>query len=197
MRASAHVEAFGVTQAEATEFLRPAVDASLRIWADLGAGSGTFTRALAMILDAGSTIYEVENDPALVRKLREVQRGITAAAVVPILSDLRNLDDIAELALTGLDAALLANVLHYFANPADVLRAISTRLRPGGRIVLAEYDRSSSNQWVPYPIPAADVPRLAAAARLSWHGVLADRKSRYQGRLYCGFFTTRGEATMG
>jgi hypothetical protein len=33
-----------------------------------------------------------------------------------------------------------------------VIRLVE-RLRPGGRVVLAEYDRRAHSRWVPYPIP--------------------------------------------
>src|SRR5690606_11791159 len=54
-------------------------------WADLGAGSGTFTRALASLLGAAGTVYAVDRSPS-VRNL--ARRGDEAgAAVLPIMAD--------------------------------------------------------------------------------------------------------------
>ena len=39
-------------------------------------------------------------------------------------------------------------------------------LRPGGRVVLVEYDHRRANPWVPYPIGIAKLPALAKAAQL-------------------------------
>jgi predicted RNA methylase len=55
---------------DAIELLRDAVGSSRGVWADLGAGTGTFTRALAALLGPGSTIYAVDDDATAVRALR-------------------------------------------------------------------------------------------------------------------------------
>ncbi len=47
---------------DAVALIRSAVDGHNGLWADLGAGRGTFTRALARILSADSTIVAVDRD---------------------------------------------------------------------------------------------------------------------------------------
>ena len=175
---------------DAIDFLRPAVDRDHRIWAELGAGSGTFTAALAHILPSHATIYAIDNDARAVRALRELRLPRTAPAVVPIEGDVQQLHTVAELP-SEIDAAVLANVLHFFQHPSDVLMRVTARLRTHGHIVLVEYDRTAANQWVPYPVPVAHVPRIAAAAGLDWQGTVSERPSRYQGRMYCGVLTRR------
>jgi SAM-dependent methyltransferase len=173
---------------DAIDFLSPAVDRDQRIWADLGAGSGTFTAALAHILPAHATIYAVDNDARNVHALRQLRVPRTGPAVVPIEGDAQHLHTVAELP-PEIDAAVLANVLHFFQRPSEVLMRITARMRTHGPIVLVEYDRTAANQWVPYPVPVADVPRIAAAAGLDWQGTVSERPSRYQGRMYCGVLT--------
>ena len=51
--------------------------------------------------------------------------------------------------------------------PRSGPRALPERLRPGGRVVLVEYDRRAHSRWVPYPIPIARLPEPAASAGLS------------------------------
>ncbi len=180
-----------MNRADAIEFLRPAVDAGLRTWADLGAGSGTFTAALATILDAKSTIYAVDNDPEAVRQLRQLRLPESAASIVPVHGDLGDLEAIPDFEDVRWDAAVLANVLHYFSEPIAVLRGVASRLPLDGRIVLVEYDRSSANRWVPHPIPLSRAPDVVSAAGFRWRGVVAQRQSQYQGRLYCAVLTCR------
>src|SRR5689334_23739214 len=55
---------------DAIEMIRDAVGVSAGVWADLGAGTGTFTRALTEVLGAGSTVYAVDDDARAVRALR-------------------------------------------------------------------------------------------------------------------------------
>ena len=173
---------------DAIDFLTPAIDRSCAIWADLGAGTGTFTAALAHFLDDHATIYAVDRDAQAVRELTRLQLPHNAPTIVPLVGDLADLDAIAGLPLQ-FDAALLANVLHYFAQPSDLLEQVRARLSERGRVVLVEYDRTSANPWVPYPIPVADVARLADTTGFTWHGVIAERPSRYQGRMYCTVLT--------
>lgn len=178
-----------MTRSEALDFLAPAVDTGCRVWADLGSGSGTFSAALAEILGAGSTVYAVDSDREAVGALRDLTLPGSAGSVVPVLGDIESLADLPALKGVQLDAALCANVLHYFPHPAPLLKAIASRLGPDGRVVVVEYDRTLSNPWVPYPIPIAQMEELASAADLTWRGVVSQWPSRYHGTLYCGVFT--------
>lgn len=67
---------------DAVALIRNAVAPSkgAAVWADLGAGTGTFTRALARILDAGSTIYAVDQDAKSIAALRQCSRRRPADA---------------------------------------------------------------------------------------------------------------------
>jgi ubiquinone/menaquinone biosynthesis C-methylase UbiE len=174
---------------EAIAFLRPAVDGGARVWADLGAGAGTFTAALANLLDDTATIHAVDSDPAALRQLRSLRLPHAAPTIVPVSGDVGELDGIAEIRDVRWDGVVMANVLHYFADPVPVLNAVAARLVPDGRVVLIEYDRTSANRWVPYPIPLSRARDLAAATGFEWGGVVAQRASRYQGTLYCAVLT--------
>jgi hypothetical protein len=64
----------------------------------------------------------------------------------------------------ALDGMLSANALHFVRDAESVLPQLAAWLRPGGRVVLIEYDRRPASRWVPYPIPIERLPTLAAAA---------------------------------
>jgi hypothetical protein len=51
------------------------------------------------------------------------------------------------------DGMLLANSLHFVRDAAAVLARLAARVRPGGRVVLVEYDKRRASPWIPYPIP--------------------------------------------
>ena len=53
----------------ATRLIAAAIVPQGGTWADLGAGRGTFTRALARLLGAEGRVVAVERDPAAVRAL--------------------------------------------------------------------------------------------------------------------------------
>ena len=50
------------------------------LWADLGAGTGTFTSALAWLLGQGATVLAVDRDPGALGALRAGGRGRGGAA---------------------------------------------------------------------------------------------------------------------
>ena len=152
-------------------------------WADLGAGDGTFTRALAELLGSTATIYAVDRDTRAVAALKQFAAG-ASARVVPVEADFAVLLELPGLGGRGLDGMLLANALHFVRDAEAVLERLARLVRPRGRVVLVEYDRRAASRWVPYPISAQRLPALAAAAGLSTPKVVATRASAFGGVLY-------------
>jgi SAM-dependent methyltransferase len=171
---------------EAVDLIRDAVGDSRGVWADLGAGTGTFTRALARTLGAGSTIYAVDDDATAVAALRPLAAR-SQMRIIPVKADFRRALDFPGFGDRLLDGVLLANSIHFVRDAPRVLQQIATRVRAGGRVVLVEYDRRAPSKWVPYPIDASEWPRLAASAGLSEATVTATTPSAYSGVLYAGF----------
>ena len=83
-----------------------------------------------------------------------------------------------------LNCTLAPGALHFVADPARLLARLAARLRPGGHVVVVEYDRQAGTRWVPHPIPRARWPEVATAAGLIAPRVAATRPSEYGGDLY-------------
>lgn len=170
-----------------TTLLNTADPAPGEAWADLGCGDGTFARILAGILGSTGSLLLVDKDAAALERLRRVFRGNGASQ--PELT-FRN-QQVSELGpLPSLDGVLLANVLHYVPGPSDVLSTVSKALKPGGRILLVEYDRSDPNTWVPHPIPTAALPEIARQAGIRPFEIRARVPSDY-GRVIYAAVSTR------
>ena len=172
----------GMRTHDAAALIRPAVTDRGGRWADLGAGTGTFSRALATLLGPAGTVYAVDHDRRALAALGrpgDVPAG--AATVVPVVADFTR-----PLALPALDGALLANALHFVVDEdqAAVLGRVAALLRPGGALVLVEYERRAASRWVPYPIARARFAALAATAGLTAPAPLGERPSAYGGVLY-------------
>ncbi|HEX7981627.1 MAG TPA: class I SAM-dependent methyltransferase [Gemmatimonadaceae bacterium] len=172
---------------DAIEMIRDAVGVSAGVWADLGAGTGTFTRALTKLLGAGSIIYAVDDDARAERALRELSSSSSGNVQVTAV----NADFTRPLELPGLvraeaqlDGILLANALHFVRDAENVLSRLVKQLRPGGRMIVVEYDGRAASRWVPYPIPASRWLRLAESAGLTEPTITATRPSSYSGILY-------------
>ena len=167
--------------AAAVELLRPLITGEGGAWADIGAGSGIFTRALARLLGSSGVVYAVDRDRAAVGRLESLPVDPAAARVVAKQGDLTG-----DLSLPKLDGVVLANTLHYVPHTeqAGALIRIAALLPPAGRLILAEYDGRPANRWVPYPVPMTRLVELAISAGLSRPEVTATQPSSFGGVLY-------------
>lgn len=163
---------------DAATLLREAIPAGRGTWADLGAGEGTFTRALAESLGPGSRIVAVDRDAGALKRLAR------AAPAWPAGVTTINGDFTRPLDLPALDGLLLANALHYVRDAGAVLARLAGHVRRGGRVVIVEYDRRRANPWVPHPIPIATLPDVCAVAGLAAPRITAKRASAFGGDLY-------------
>ncbi len=145
---------------EMINLIRPGVEQGREVWADLGAGTGNFSRALAVLLGPTVTIYAVDRSPSALAGLRAVLAP--TATLIPVVGDFtRSLD------LPILDGILMANALHFVRDQLHVLRHLVRYLRPGGRFLVVEYAVREALRWVPYPVPFDRFQVLAAGAELA------------------------------
>ncbi len=149
------------------------------IWADLGAGTGNFTWALREVLGEGGVIYAIDRDARAVTRQRERLRDAApGAAIYPMQADVTR-----PLQLPQLDGILMANLLHFIGDQVRVLTQLLGHLRPGGRLLLVEYDFRFPVPWVPYPVDPQRFAQLAAAVGLSAPQIVGTRRSPSSGRV--------------
>jgi predicted methyltransferase len=103
--------------------------------ADIGAGSGYFTRRLAKAVAPSGRVYAVDIQPEMIGLLkRNVEKeGLTN--VVPVLGT----GDDPKLPKGALDWILLVDVYHELQHPKAMLARMREALRDDGRIALVEY----------------------------------------------------------
>ena len=165
-------------------------------WAELGAGSGTFTRALARLLGPAGEVHAVDRDPAAIAALeRLARRAPPGEAPVRVLAG-----DIAAdppLPLPPLDGLLLANALHFVpaAGQSPLLARLAGHLRPGGALVVVEYDGRAPSRWVPWPVSRRRLDELAAAAGLAAPVAIGERPSAYGGTMYAAVMGGRSPSS--
>ncbi len=176
--------------AEAAALIQNAVGEKGGTWADLGAGSGTFTRALAGLLGPTARIYAIDRDPAALRALsrwaeaQEKESAPAEAGVIPVAADFRQLHSVPVLLGVTLDGVLLANALHFVEDAARLLAGLARMMRPRGRLVIVEYDRRPPSRWVPYPVPPDRLRDLLPAAGFGEPALVGTHPSRFSGMLY-------------
>jgi ubiquinone/menaquinone biosynthesis C-methylase UbiE len=147
-----------------------------QVWADLGSGSGLFSRALATLLPPASTIYAVDRDQA---SLDEIEWSYADRTLIRVYSEISE-----TLELPMLHGALLANVMHFLPDQFGLLKQLQRRLLDKGALIIIEYDTDTGNRWVPYPISYDRMKKLTESLGLGIR-LLRTERSRYNsGTLY-------------
>ena len=166
--------------AELVRLLRDGVGAKGGRWADLGAGEGAFTLALADLLGPEAHITAVDRDARSLRRLGdEMGKRFSATGLEIVAADFTR-----TLELAGLDGCVMANSLHFVRDKHPVLDSVREMLRPGGNLIVVEYGADRGNPWVPHPFSYATWERLAAEAGFEGTRLLRTIPSRFLGTLY-------------
>ncbi len=163
--------------------IRGGVEGGGATWADLGAGEGAFTLALADVLGQGGAVWAVDRDR---RALRENARRV-AARFPQVRLETVEADFTRGLGgLPMVDGVVMANALHFVRDGGKgaVLRRIRERLVDGGRFVLVEYNVDRGNTWVPHPLSYPTWERVAREAGFAETRLLATTPSRFLGEIY-------------
>ncbi|HEV2474747.1 MAG TPA: class I SAM-dependent methyltransferase [Chthonomonadales bacterium] len=160
--------------------LRNGIPAQGGTWADFGSGSGAFTLALADLIGAQGYIYSVDKDRGSLREQqRNMQAAFPSARVEYIAADFTQ-----PLALPPLDGIVMANSLHYVRKKEPVLQMMRGYLRPGGSLLLVEYDVDHGNMWVPYPLSYLTWEQVARLQGFVDTALLMRVPSRFLGSMY-------------
>ena len=165
-------------RADLVALLRDGVSAKGGHWADLGAGEGAFTFALADLLGPTGEITAVDRDSGSLLRLASSIRG-SQPAIQTLAADFTR-----PLSLSGLDGVVMANSLHFVRDKGPVLRSVREMLRPGGTLIVVEYNADRGNPWVPHPFSYQTWELMAASAGFEPTRQLGTYPSRYLGSMY-------------
>ena len=114
--------------------------------ADIGAGSGYFTRRLAAAVPRG-VVFAVDVDEAMLRHIHHYVEQQKQFNIVPVLS---SFDD-PMLPSDSVDVVFICNTNHHFKNRLTYYQRIGRILKKGGRLVIVDYEQK------PIPVgPPAD-----------------------------------------
>jgi ubiquinone/menaquinone biosynthesis C-methylase UbiE len=108
--------------------------------ADIGAGTGLFTRLIADRVGREGTVFAVEVADPLLQHIQEQSKklGQTQVRVV------RGSQESTGLAVGAIDLAFLCDAYHHLERPEQTLASIKRALRPGGQFVVVDLDRAKN-----------------------------------------------------
>lgn len=169
-----------MNHADHVSLLRPGIPGPGGIWADLGAGQGAFTLALADLLGPGATIYAVDKNGRPLRHLEHMLNRRFPQTRLHLLPA----DFTQPLPLPPLTGVVMANSLHFVRQKAPVLQQVKKYLQPHGRLLLVEYNTDRGNRWVPHPLSYNTWVEVAGRAGFRHTEKLGAYPSRFLGQIY-------------
>jgi FkbM family methyltransferase len=113
--------------------------------ADIGAGTGLFTRLFADAVGKQGRVIAVDISPKFLEHIRRTARE----------ANLTNIDTLActadstELPAESIDLAYICDTYHHFEFPQKTMASLHRALRPGGRVILIDFRRVEgvSSDW--------------------------------------------------
>ncbi len=118
--------------------------------AEIGAGKGQMTVAMAQWLGASGRVFSTEIDPD---RLADIEHAVQAAHLDNV-TVLRAAVDSTNLPPQCCDAIFMRGVYHHFTAPAEIDRSLFEALRPGGRLAVIDFPPTIWLwPWTPKGIP--------------------------------------------
>jgi predicted methyltransferase len=117
--------------------------------ADVGAGFGAWTVALAKWLGPSGRVYASDIGAPQLKILRDAveREGLTNVTVLEAAERSTNLP------AGCCDAILTRDAYHHFTQPMDLARSVAASLKPGGRLAVIDFP-TRPNTEVPSGVPA-------------------------------------------
>jgi predicted methyltransferase len=114
--------------------------------ADIGAGTGLFTRLISEQVGSSGRVYAVDISRVFVDNVLRRSRELGQNNVTGVVNTSRDTG----LAAASIDLAFLCDTYHHFEYPRAMLSSIHQALRPRGRLVVIDYRKipGFSSNWV-------------------------------------------------
>ena len=114
--------------------------------ADIGAGTGLFTRPFARKVAPGGKVYAVDITGPFVDHIEKTCREQKITNVVGVLCTPTS----AKLLPDSIDRAFVCDTYHHFEYPYKMLDSIHRAMRPGARLIIVDYkkEKGVSPGWV-------------------------------------------------
>lgn len=102
--------------------------------ADIGAGTGYFTRYLVSSVSPTGAVYAVDIEPALLDHLM-AREDITTKLVIPVVAE----PDDPKLPAGEVDLIVLLNTWHHIGKRSKYLKLLEASLSPSGRVAIVDF----------------------------------------------------------
>ncbi len=113
--------------------------------ADVGAGTGLFTREFAAKLGRDGRVLAVDISKNFLEHIRRTTREKGLLNVETVLCS----DDSTKLPQDSVDAVFICDTYHHFEYPAKTMTSVRKALKPGGKVYVIDFHRieGKSSEW--------------------------------------------------
>jgi len=114
--------------------------------ADVGAGTGLFTRKFAAVVGEKGKVFAVDIAPNFLRHIEKTCEASELKNVQTVLCDQFS----TKLPKNSVDLVFICDTYHHFEFPQRTLQSIHDALRPGGQVILIDFQRieGKSSEWI-------------------------------------------------
>lgn len=114
--------------------------------ADIGAGTGLFTRLFAKAVGTGGRVVAVDISQKFLDHIMMTSRKAGLLNIDTLLAA----DDATGLAPESVDAVFICDTYHHFEFPQKTMASVWRALKPGGRLIVVDFHRipGTSSDWV-------------------------------------------------
>jgi predicted methyltransferase len=114
--------------------------------ADVGAGTGLFTRLFAGAIGPQGRVYAVDIAPKFIEHIETTCKEAGLQNVKGVVCK----PDSVELPEGSVDLVFICDTYHHFEFPQKTMASIHKAMRPGGQVVLVDFHRveGKSSEWV-------------------------------------------------
>ena len=153
--------------------------------ADIGSGSGVFTRPLARTVMPGGWVYALDIDPELLQHVRTTAEAAGIANITTVYAP----EDSPGLPPASLDLALMCDTLHHIEKRQLYLTNLKKCIKPGGRFAIIDFldDWPENHQSMRFSLE--DLDRWVSAAGF----VKVDEYNSIQGNFFRIYKVVGGE----
>ncbi len=116
--------------------------------ADLGSGSGYFTRRFVTALNGTGTVYAIDVEQEMLDYVRASLKGMPGGETVHFVLAEANDPGLPE---NSVDLVFICNVYHHLDNRPAYLQRVGASLRPGGRVAIIDFYHDQRSGDVGFP----------------------------------------------
>ncbi|MDY3552746.1 methyltransferase domain-containing protein [Gemmata sp. JC717] len=113
--------------------------------ADIGAGTGLYTRLFAKEVGRDGQVFAVDIAPKFLEHVQKTSREAGLRNVTPVLCS----SDAVDLPPNSVDVAFVCDTYHHFEFPEKTVLSLHRALKPGGRVAVIDFHRvaGQSSDW--------------------------------------------------